>query len=78
MRRLKYWTQVLVASLFIVTWLSPAVMAYLDPSTGSYIFQIVLAGLMGALFAVKIFWKNLKAFFGNIFSRGNKGDAEQH
>ena len=46
--------------------------AYIDPGTGSYILQITLAFFLGALFALKMFWKNVKAFLGNLFSRGNK------
>lgn len=37
--------------------------AYLDPGTGSMLIQIVLAVLLGAGVAVKIFWRNIKAFF---------------
>jgi len=33
--------------------------AYLDPGTGSYVFQIIIAGIVGGLFAVKIYWKKL-------------------
>lgn len=46
--------------------------AYIDPGTGSYILQIALAFFLGALFALKMFWKNIKVFIVNIFSRGNK------
>lgn len=37
--------------------------AYLDPGTGSYLFQILLAGLLGAGMAVRIFWGRIKSFF---------------
>jgi hypothetical protein len=47
--------------------------AYLDPGTGSYILQLVLAGLLGAAFAVKLFWKQIKTFFKGLFS----GDEER-
>jgi hypothetical protein len=36
--------------------------AYLDPGTGSYLFQMAIAGLFGALFAVKQFWQQIKTF----------------
>lgn len=35
--------------------------AYVDPSTGSYVSQLVLAGLLGGLFAVKNIWRDLKS-----------------
>ena len=49
--------------LLIVLSYQPAY-AYLDPATGSYILQLVLAGLLGAALAVKIFWGNLKSQTG--------------
>ncbi|MDH4156856.1 MAG: hypothetical protein OEW00_06230 [candidate division Zixibacteria bacterium] len=59
----------LLTGLLIVLSYQPA-HAYLDPATGSYILQLVLAGLLGAALAVKIFWRNLRSFFGKLFSKG--------
>jgi len=36
--------------------------AYLDPGTGSYIFQILIAVFLGGLFAIKLFWGRIKNF----------------
>lgn len=36
---------------------------YLDPGSGSYILQLLLAALLGGAFALKIFWKRIVAFF---------------
>jgi len=46
----------------------PEAYAYLDPGTGSYIFQLLIAGLLGGLLAIKIFWSSIKKFFLNLFS----------
>ena len=46
--------------------------AYLDPGTGSYIIQIVLAALLGALFSLRIFWSRMGRFFNRLFSRDNR------
>jgi len=43
--------------------------AYLDPGTGSYLFQLLLAALLGGLFAIKLFWKKIKEFSKNLFSK---------
>lgn len=43
--------------------------AYLDPGTGSYIMQIFLALIMGALYTIKIYWTKIKVFLKNIFSK---------
>ena len=46
--------------------------AYLDPGTGSYIFQLIIAAFVGGLFAVKLFWNKIKIFLKNLFSKGEK------
>ena len=46
--------------------------AYLDPGTGSYILQLIIAGLLGGLFALKMFWGKVKNFCVNLFSGRNK------
>lgn len=56
--------------------LAPPAYAYLDPGTGSYIFQLLIAGAVGLAFVVKIFWGRIKGFFSNLFSR-SEGQAEE-
>lgn len=45
----------------------PLAYAYLDPGSGSYLFQILLSFMVGALFSLKIFWKKIAGFFSEIF-----------
>jgi hypothetical protein len=46
--------------------------AYLDPGTGSYIFQIILAFILAALFSLKKYWKKFCRFLDkNIFIKRN-------
>lgn len=45
--------------------------AYLDPGTGSYVLQIVIAGIVSALFTIKMFWRRIVDFFSNLF-KGKK------
>jgi len=40
--------------------------AYVDPGTGNYLLQLFVAGLFGALFALKIFWTKLKGVLGSV------------
>jgi len=47
--------------------------AYLDPGSGSYVLQLILAGLLAASFSLKSLWKNGLTFFANLFSRKKKG-----
>jgi hypothetical protein len=51
--------------------------AYLDPGSGSFILQIIIASIMGLIFMVKLYWKKIRAFFDNIFSRNvDESDGE--
>lgn len=34
---------------------------YVDPGTGSYLLQMLLAGVLGAGFAIRSFWSNIRA-----------------
>jgi hypothetical protein len=36
---------------------------YLDPGSGSFLIQLLLATLIGSAFAIKVYWKKIKAFF---------------
>ena len=49
--------------------------AYIDPGTGSYVFQMIIAALLGASFAVKVYWKKIKAFFVDHFTKRQKYDV---
>lgn len=50
----------------------PAAYAYLDPGTGSFILQTLIAALFGALFVLKSYWLRIKGwFFGNTDTDNN-------
>jgi hypothetical protein len=36
--------------------------AYIDPGSGSYFFQLLIGGLLGAAVAVKMLWRRVWAF----------------
>ena len=46
--------------------------AYLDPGSGSYILQILVAGIVAGLFTIKLFWLRLTGFCMRLFGRHNK------
>ena len=43
--------------------------AYLDPGSGSYLLQLLIAGLLGSLFVVRASWSKIKSFFRGLFTR---------
>lgn len=36
---------------------------YLDPGSGSFLVQLLIAGLVGAGFLIKTYWKKIKGLF---------------
>ena len=55
----------------------PDAEAYLDPGTGSYILQILIAGLLSALFMIKPIMNRMKLFFAKLFGKAEEKQAEE-
>ncbi len=54
----------IVAVVVVLSLLFPArVDAYLDPGTGSFLFQLLIGALVGAGFLLKVYWGKVKSFF---------------
>jgi hypothetical protein len=60
----------LVLAVVALVAVSKPAFAYLDPGTGSYILQMVLAGVLGGLVAIGVFWRRVWAFVRRLFGRG--------
>lgn len=54
--------------------LKPA--AYLDPGSGSYLLQLLIAGALGALFALRLYWKRVREFLSGFLQRSSEDEAE--
>ena len=52
--------------ILVLLVLSRPAMAYIDPGSGSMILQVILAGILGSLFAIKVFWQKITAFFRGL------------
>jgi hypothetical protein len=59
MTRLRSLVKLIVFSTIIIEGFPHNAYAYLDAGTGSYIIQLILATLIGGLFAIKLFWKKI-------------------
>ena len=52
--------------------------AYLDPGTGSFLVQMLIAGLVGGAFAVKMFWYKITGGIARLFGHKKEdGDGGQ-
>jgi hypothetical protein len=43
--------------------------AYLDPGSGSYLLQLLIAGAMGGLLMLRIYWSKVKGFVARLLGR---------
>jgi len=55
----------------------PTIHAYLDPGTGSYGFQMLLAVGLVVVFTLKVYWKKLRSFFAKAPRRPGEGDGDE-
>ena len=56
--------------------LQPRALAYLDPGSGSFILQLILAALLGGAFVVRSYWKRITRFIKGLFSRNTDKKEE--
>jgi hypothetical protein len=49
--------------------------AYLDPGSGSYLLQLLIAGLLGSAFVIRASWGKIKAYFRRV-SKGEEIETE--
>jgi hypothetical protein len=67
-----------LALLLVALSIPSTARAYVDPGTGSYFLQILIAGLLGAAFAVKLYWRKIRRFLmGSVFGRNRREEEEQ-
>ena len=59
-----------VSGIFLI--FPASAFAYIDPGSGSFFLQFLLAALLGALYSIKVFWKDIRAFLKQLFSKFQK------
>lgn len=52
--------------IFLLPLFATPAEAYIDPGMGSYVFQMLMAAVIGGLFVVKHYWLRLTGFFKSI------------
>lgn len=50
--------------------------AYIDPGTGSLVFQMVIGAILGFFFIIKLYFRKIKNFFVRIFKK-NKDEVSK-
>ena len=62
----------LILTLMGLTY-SQSAAAYLDPGAGSLMLQMLVAGVLGGLYTIKLYWYRLKAYVDQLFGREIEG-----
>ncbi|MCF7820191.1 MAG: hypothetical protein K9M44_01835 [Candidatus Pacebacteria bacterium] len=55
---------------------SQPALAYIDPGTGSFVFQMIVGAVLGFFFIIKLYFHKIKTFFLKIF-KGKKHGNEK-
>jgi hypothetical protein len=76
-RKIKYILLCFVLLNFTIAGVSEAA-AYLDPGTGSIIFQSIIAVAATGLAVLATAWKNVTGFFGGFFRRLFNSNIKKH
>lgn len=48
--------------------------AYLDPGSGSFILQLIVASLLGIIFVMRRYWGKISMFLRNLFTKEDDTD----
>lgn len=64
-------SKIYVVTFLLLVLVVPSAQAYLDPGTGSFILQTLIAGFFGAIFVLKSYWASIKSWF-----TGSAGSSE--
>lgn len=68
-------TKILLISVMGIVALPKFMFAYIDPGTGSYMLQLLIAAFIGISFAIKVHWKKIKTFISGIFKKNPGNDS---
>ena len=61
------------SSVVFFVFLSQGVSAYIDPGTGSFVFQMIVGGVLGFFFVIKLYFRRIKSFVLKIFRKNKNG-----
>jgi hypothetical protein len=68
----------IISSHFTSTLHPPAgFKAYLDPGSGSYLLQLLIAGLLGSFFVIRAYWEKITGFFARRSNQEEEPKKDQ-
>lgn len=45
---------------------------YLDPGSGSFLIQLLIAALLGGAFVIRSYWKKILGYFRRLFNKDSR------
>ena len=67
--KLKKFFNPLFLALVLLVFVPKTAFAYLEPGTGSYLFQVIVLSIMGLLFTLKMYWQRFIAFVKSLLGK---------
>jgi hypothetical protein len=67
----------MVAILLLLLGLPGSAHAYIDPSAGSLLLQLVLGGVAGLMVALRLSWRRITGLFGRGRNAGPDDDRDR-
>lgn len=67
----------LIFALIIYVGLAGQAEAYLDPGSGSFIFQMIVGAVLGAAVALKVYFGRVKQLALKLFRKNSKDDSKK-
>ena len=74
-RRRQNYFFILLLTLLLFIGSTRNAFAYIDPGMG-YIFQLLIAGLLGILFTIKSYWLKIKSHFMKLIAKEDSSDND--
>lgn len=62
----------MISEIFHSSYFTKMVLAYVDPGTGSYLLQLLIATVLGGLFVIKTYWRRIIGFLSDKFSKSKE------
>ena len=73
------WRQLLALTILFVLGSTSDAWAYIDPGTGSYLFQLLIAGGLAGMYTLRRYWHTVKATLSSMFGRAsNDSQSRSH
>lgn len=66
--------EIIIINTIFILFIHNLAFAYLDPGSGSYFFQILIAAFIGFIFSIKLYWKKIFGLFKKIIKRNKSNE----